>query len=151
MQIILMEKVVNLGNLGDLVKVKAGYARNFLIPQGKAKRATPVAMKEFEGKRAELEKAAAEKLVAAQEFAGKLEGVQVSVTRKSGVDGRLFGSVTNHDVADGLKALGFDVEKSSIRMPVGPLKMVGESSVEVSLHTDVLANVKVVVIGELTA
>jgi large subunit ribosomal protein L9 len=151
MQIILMEKVVNLGNLGDLVKVKDGYARNFLIPQGKAKRATPVAMKEFEGKRAELEKAAAEKLVAAQEFAGKLEGVQVSVTRKSGVDGRLFGSVTNHDVADGLKALGFDVEKSSIRMPVGPLKMVGESSVEVSLHTDVLANVKVVVIGELTA
>ena len=151
MQIILMEKVVNLGNLGDLVKVKDGYARNFLIPQGKAKRATPVAMKEFEGKRAELEKAAAEKLVAAQEFAGKLEGVQVSVTRKSGVDGRLFGSVTNHDVADGLKALGFDVEKSSIRMPVGPLKMVGESSVEISLHTDVLANVKVVVIGELTA
>ncbi len=151
MQIILMEKFVNLGNLGDLVKVKDGYARNFLIPQGKAKRATPVAMKEFEGKRAELEKAAAEKLVAAQEFAGKLEGVQVSVTRKSGVDGRLFGSVTNHDVADGLKALGFDVEKSSIRMPVGPLKMVGESSVEVSLHTDVLANVKVVVIGELTA
>ena len=151
MQIILMEKVVNLGNLGDLVKVKDGYARNFLIPQGKAKRATPVAMKEFEGKRAELEKAAAEKLVAAQEFAGKLEGVQVSVTRKSVVDGRLFGSVTNHDVADGLKALGFDVEKSSIRMPVGPLKMVGESSVEVSLHTDVLANVKVVVIGELTA
>ena len=151
MQIILMEKVVNLGNLGDLVKVKDGYARNFLIPQGKAKRATPVAMKEFEDKRAELEKAAAEKLVAAQEFAGKLEGVQVSVTRKSGVDGRLFGSVTNHDVADGLKALGFDVEKSSIRMPVGPLKMVGESSVEVSLHTDVLANVKVVVIGELTA
>ena len=151
MQIILMEKVVNLGNLGDLVKVKDGYARNFLIPQGKAKRATPVAMKEFEGKRAELEKAAAEKLVAAQEFAGKLEGVQVSVTRKSGVDGRLFGSVTNHDVADGLKALGCDVEKSSIRMPVGPLKMVGESSVEVSLHTDVLANVKVVVIGELTA
>ena len=151
MQIILMEKVVNLGNLGDLVKVKDGYARNYLIPQGKAKRATPVAMKEFEGKRAELEKAAAEKLVAAQEFAGKLEGVEVSVTRKSGVDGRLFGSVTNHDVADGLKALGFDVEKSSIRMPVGPLKMVGESSVEVSLHTDVLANVKVVVIGELTA
>lgn len=151
MQIILMEKVVNLGNLGDLVKVKDGYARNFLIPQGKAKRATPVAMKEFEGKRAELEKAAAEKLVAAQEFAGKLEGVQVSVTRKSGVDGRLFGSVTNHDVADGLKALGFDVEKSSIRMPVGPLKMVGESSVEVSLHTDVLANVKVIVVGELTA
>ena len=151
MQIILMEKVVNLGSLGDLVKVKDGYARNFLIPQGKAKRATPMAMKEFEGKRAELEKAAAEKLVAAQEFAGKLEGVLVSVTRKSGVDGRLFGSVTNHDVADGLKTLGFDIEKSDIRMPVGPLKAVGESSVEISLHTDVLATVKVVVIGELAA
>lgn len=151
MQIILMEKVVNLGNLGDLVKVKDGYARNFLIPHGKAKRATPAAMKEFEIKRAELEKAAAEKLVAAQAFAAKLEGVVVSITRKAGVDGRLFGSVTNHDVADGLKALGFEVEKSDIRMPVGPLKMVGESSLEISLHTDVLAAVKVVVIGELTA
>lgn len=151
MQIILMEKVVNLGNLGDLVKVKDGYARNFLIPHGKAKRATPAAMKEFEIKRAELEKAAAEKLVAAQAFAAKLEGVVVSITRKAGVDGRLFGSVTNHDVADGLKALGFEVEKSDIRMPVGPLKMVGESSLEISLHTDVLATVKVVVIGELTA
>jgi large subunit ribosomal protein L9 len=151
MQIILMEKVVNLGNLGDLVKVKDGYARNFLIPHGKAKRATPAAMKEFEIKRAELEKAAAEKLVAAQAFAAKLEGVVVSITRKAGVDGRLFGSVTNHDLADGLKVLGFEVEKSDIRMPVGPLKMVGESSLEISLHTDVLATVKVVVIGELTA
>ena len=102
MQIILMEKVVNLGNLGDLVKVKDGYARNFLIPQGKAKRATPVAMKEFEAKRAELEKAAAEKLDAAKAFAEKVEGVVVTVARKAGVDGRLFGSVTNHDVADGL-------------------------------------------------
>ena len=151
MQIILMEKVANLGNLGDLLKVKDGYARNFLIPKGKAKRATPAALKEFEAKRAELEKAAAEKLAAAQEYAGKLEGVQVSVTRKAGVDGRLFGSVTNHDVADGLKSLGFDVEKSSIRMPMGPLKAVGESSVEVSLHTDVLATVKVLVVGELAA
>ena len=106
MQIILMEKVVNLGNLGDLVNVKHGYARNFLIPQGKAKRATPLAMKEFEGRRAELEKIAAEKLAAAQAFAEKLEGVLVSVARKAGVDGRLFGSVGNHDIADGLKALG---------------------------------------------
>jgi large subunit ribosomal protein L9 len=151
MQIILMEKVVNLGSLGDLVKVKDGYARNFLIPHGKAKRATPVAMKEFEAKRAELEKLAAEKLVAAQAFAAKLEGALVSITRKAGVDGRLFGSVTNHDVADGLKALGFDIEKSDIRMPMGPLKTVGESSLEISLHTDVLATVKVVVVGELTA
>ena len=148
MQIILMEKVVNLGNLGDLVKVKDGYALNFLIPQGKAKRATPVAMKEFEAKRAELEKAAAEKLDAAKAFAEKVEGVVVTVARKAGVDGRLFGSVTNHDVADGLKLLGFEIEKSDIRMPTGPLKMVGESSLEVSLHTDVLATIKVVVVGE---
>jgi large subunit ribosomal protein L9 len=148
MQIILMEKVVNLGNLGDLVKVKDGYARNFLIPQGKAKRATPVAMKEFEAKRAELEKAAAEKLDAAKAFAEKVEGVVVTVARKAGVDGRLFGSVTNHDVADGLKLLGFDIEKSDIRMPTGPLKTVGESSLEVSMHTDVLATIKVVVVGE---
>ena len=127
MQIILMEKVVNLGNLGDLVKVKDGYARNFLIPQGKAKRATPAAKAEFEARRADLEKAAAEKLVAAQEFATKLEGVDVTVARKAGVDGRLFGSVTNYDVAEALKALGFEVEKSSIRMPMGPLKAVGET------------------------
>jgi len=148
MQVILMEKVVNLGNLGDLVKVKDGYARNFLIPYGKAKRATPAAMKEFEAKRADLEKAAAEKLVAAQEFATKLEGVLVTVARKAGVDGRLFGSVTNYDIADGLKALGFTVEKSDIRMPNGPLKMIGESTLEVALHTDVVATIKVAVVGE---
>ena len=148
MQIILMEKVVNLGNLGDLVKVKDGYARNFLIPQGKAKRATPAAKAEFEARRADLEKAAAEKLVAAQEFAAKLEGADVTVARKAGVDGRLFGSVTNYDVAEALKAHGFEVEKSSIRMPTGPLKAVGEASLEVALHTDVVAHVKVHVVGE---
>jgi large subunit ribosomal protein L9 len=148
MQIILMEKVVNLGNLGDLVKVKDGYARNFLIPYGKAKRATPAALKEFEAKRAELEKAAAEKLAEAQAFATKLEGVVVTIARKAGVDGRLFGSVTNYDVADGLKALGFTVEKSDIRMPNGPLKAIGESTLEVALHTDVLANITVTVVGE---
>jgi large subunit ribosomal protein L9 len=148
MQIILMEKVVNLGSLGDLVKVKDGYARNFLIPQGKAKRATPAAMKEFEGRRAELEKAAAEKLVAAQAFAEKISGVVVTVARKAGVDGRLFGSVGNSDIADGLKALGFDIEKSDIRMPTGPLKAVGESSLDVALHTDVLATITVIVVGE---
>ena len=148
MQIILMEKVVNLGNLGDLVKVKDGYARNFLNPQGKANRATPAAKAEFEARRADLEKAAAEKLVAAQEFATKLEGVDVTVARKAGVDGRLFGSVTNYDVAEALKALGFEVEKSSIRMPMGPLKAVGETMLEIALHTDVLANVKVHVVGE---
>jgi large subunit ribosomal protein L9 len=148
MQIILMEKVVNLGSLGDLVKVKDGYARNFLIPQGKAKRATPAAKQEFEARRVDLEKLADEKLVAAQAFAVKLEGVLVTVARKAGVDGRLFGSVTNHDVADGLKVLGFDIEKASIRMPMGPLKAVGESTLEVALHTDVLATIKVVVVGE---
>ncbi len=148
MQIILMEKVVNLGNLGDLVKVKDGYARNFLIPYGKAKRATPAALKEFEARRADLEKAAAEKLMAAQELAAKMAGVVVTVARKAGVDGRLFGSVTNYDVADGLKALGFDVEKSDIRMPDGPLKIVGESELEVGLHTEVIATIKVAVVGE---
>jgi large subunit ribosomal protein L9 len=148
MQIILMEKVVNLGNLGDLVKVKDGYARNFLIPQGKAKRATPAAKQEFEVRRAELEKAAQAKLEAAQEFAAKLEGVLVTVARKAGVDGRLFGSVSNHDVSDGLKALGFEIEKSTIRMPMGPLKVVGETVLEVALHTDVLATIKVAVVGE---
>jgi large subunit ribosomal protein L9 len=148
MQIILMEKVVNLGNLGDLVRVKDGYARNFLIPSGKARRATPAAMKEFEAKRAELEKAATEKFTAAQDFAARLEGVTVTVARKAGVDGRLFGSVTNHDVANGLKALGFVVEKSDIRMPDGQLKMIGETALEVALHTDVVATIKVAVVGE---
>ena len=148
MQIILMEKVVNLGNLGDLVKVKDGYARNFLIPQGKAKRATPAAMKDFEAKRAELEKAAAEKLAAAQAFAEKVSGVVVTIARKAGVDGRLFGSVGNHDIAEGLKALGFDIEKSDIRMPMGPLKTVSETSIDVALHTDVLATITVHVVGE---
>ena len=148
MQIILLEKVVNLGNLGDLVKVKDGYARNFLIPQGKAKRATPVALKEFEAKRAELEKAAADKFDAAKALAEKLEGVLVTIARKAGVDGRLFGSVTNYDIAEGLAKLGFDIEKSAVRMPAGPLKMIGESTLEVSLHTDVLAQVKVHIVGE---
>ena len=148
MQIILMEKVVNLGNLGDLVKVKDGYARNFLIPQGKAKRATPVALKELEAKRAELEAAAAAKLDAAKALAEKFAGVVVTIARKAGVDGRLFGSVTNHDVAEGLAKLGFDLEKSAVRMPTGPLKMIGESELEVSLHTDVVATVKVVIVGE---
>ncbi len=148
MQIILMEKVVNLGNLGDLVKVKDGYARNYLIPQGKAKRATPAAKQEFEARRAELEKAAAEKLVAAQAFAAILEGVEVVIARKAGVDGRLFGSVSNYDIADGLKALGHEVEKSAIRMPAGPLKTVGENFLEIALHTDVLAKVKVQVVSE---
>lgn len=148
MQIILMEKVVNLGNLGDLVKVKDGYARNYLIPQGKAKRATPTALAEFEVRRAELEKAAADKLAAAQAIADKLEGIVLTIARKASVDGRLFGSVTNYDIAEALQVQGFEVEKSAIRMPEGPLKATGETALEVALHTDVLANVKVQVVGE---
>jgi large subunit ribosomal protein L9 len=148
MQIILMDKVINLGNLGDLVKVKDGYARNFLIPRGMAKRATPAAKAEFEVRRAELEKAAAEKLAAAQALAEKMTGIVVEIARKAGVDGRLFGSVTNADIAEGLKAKGFDVEKGAVRMPNGPLKTVSENTLDVSLHTDVLAQITVQVKGE---
>ena len=148
MQIILLEKVVNLGNLGDVVKVKDGYARNFLIPKRMAKRATPAAMAEFEARRVELEKIAAEKLAAAQGVAEKMTGVSVTVTRKAGMDGRLFGSVGNADVAEALKAAGFEVDKASIRMPEGPLKAIGEFPLDVALHTDVLANITVVVAAE---
>ncbi|MFN4326574.1 MAG: 50S ribosomal protein L9 [Azonexus sp.] len=148
MQIILLEKVVNLGNLGDVVKVKDGYARNFLIPQKKAKRATPAAMAEFEARRAELEKAAAEKLAAAQAVAEKMTGTTVTVTRKAGMDGRLFGSVGNADIAEALKAAGFDIDKSAVRMPEGPLKAIGEFPLDIALHTDVLANITVTVAAE---
>ncbi len=148
MQIILLEKVVNLGNLGDVVKVKDGYARNFLIPQRMAKRATPAAMAEFEARRAELEKAAAEKLAAAQSVADKMNGVSISVARKAGMDGRLFGSVGNADIADALKVAGFDVDKSAIRLPEGPFKAIGEASVDVALHTDVVATINVAVVAE---
>ena len=151
MKVILTSDVPTLGKSGEMKVVAEGYARNFLIPHGKAKRATPAAKQEFEARRADLEKAAAAKLVEAQAFAEKLNGVVVTVSRKAGVDGRLFGSVTNHDIADGLKALGFDVEKSDIRMPMGPLKVVGESVLEISLHTDVVASVNVLVVGDLVA
>ena len=148
MQVILMEKVVNLGNLGDVVKVRDGYARNFLIPQGKAKRVTPENLAEFETRRAELERQQAEKLSAAQEKAVKLEGLMVQITRKAGVDGRLFGSVTNFDVAEALMAQGIEVEKADIRMPQGPLKMVGDAQVQIALHSDVVAASTVSVLGE---
>ena len=148
MQVILMEKVVNLGGLGDVVKVKDGYARNFLIPHGKAKRATAANLKEFEGRRAELEKKAADILTAAQERAAKLEGLMVQVTRKAGVDGRLFGSVTNADISEALEAQGLKVPKAEIRMPQGPLKHVGEFPMTAQLHSDVLANFTVSVLGE---
>jgi large subunit ribosomal protein L9 len=148
MQIILMEKVVNLGNLGDVVKVKDGYARNFLIPQGKAKRATDANRAIFEEKRAELEKAQAEKLAAAQALAEKLEGTTVQITRKAGVDGRLFGSVSNFDIADALIAQGFAIERSSLRLPDGPIKAVGDTHIKVALHSEIIATVIVSVLGE---
>ena len=148
MQIILLEKVVNLGNLGDVVKVKDGYARNFLIPKRMAKRATPAALAEFEVRRIELEKIAADKLAAAQGVADKMAGLKVSVARKAGMDGRLFGSVGNTDIADAIKAAGFDVDKSSIRLPDGPLKAIGEFPLDVALHTDVLASITVAVVAE---
>ena len=148
MQVILLEKVANLGTLGDVVKVKDGYARNFLIPTGAARRATEKAIKEFEARRAELEKAQAEKLAAAQAVGEKLNGKTISVSQKAGVDGRLFGSVTNHDISEGLKAAGFDVAKQQVRLPNGPLKTVGEHAVSVSLHTDVVVDITVAVVGE---
>lgn len=148
MQIILLEKIANVGNLGDVVKVKDGYARNFLIPHGKAKRATPANLEAIEGRRADLEKAAGEKLAAAQALAEKLEGSTLRIAQKAGVDGRLFGSVTNADVAEALKAQAVDVEKSMVRMPSGPLKQVGEHPVSVALHTDVTAHITVNVVGE---
>jgi large subunit ribosomal protein L9 len=148
MQIILLEKVVNLGNLGDIVKVKDGFARNFLIPQKKARRATKDAIAEFEVRRADLEKIAAEKLAAATAQGEKLSGQVIQISQKAGVDGRLFGSVTNFDIAEALKAQGFVVEKSQVRLPTGPLKLVGEHAVQVGLHTDVLVDVTVAVIGE---
>jgi large subunit ribosomal protein L9 len=148
MQIILLDKVVNLGDLGDVVKVKDGFARNFLIPSGRAKRATEAAIKDFEARRAELEKIAAEKLAAATKLGEKLAGTTVKVTQKSGVDGRLFGSVTNHDIADELNKSGYSVLKAQIRMPNGPIKVVGDSSVSVSLHTDVVVEINVSVYGE---
>jgi len=148
MQVILMEKVVNLGALGDVVKVKDGYARNFLIPHGKAKRATEANLKEFEGRRGELEKKAADLLTVAQERAAKLEGLTVQVTRKAGVDGRLFGSVNNADISEALVAQGIQVAKSEIRMPHGHLKHVGEFPITAQLHADVLANFNVQVLGE---
>ena len=148
MQVILLEKVANLGNLGDVVKVKDGFARNFLIPQRKAKRATDANRAEFEARRVELEKVAGERLAAAQALATKLDGLMVQITEKAGVDGRLFGSVTNFNISDALVKLGHDVERSQIRMPAGPIKTVGDNDIAVQLHTDVLVTIKVSVLGE---
>ena len=148
MQVILMEKVANLGELGDVVKVKDGYARNFLIPHGKAKRATDANLKAFEARRADLEKAQAETLKKAQERGTKLDGLTLQITQKAGPDGRLFGSVTNYDIVEALHKQGHEVERANIRMPQGPLKQVGEFPIEVALHTDVTVTIKVSVLGE---
>ena len=148
MQIILLEKVVNVGNLGDVVKVKDGYARNFLIPQRMARRATASAVAEFEVKRAELEKAAAAKLAVSQAEGEKLSGMTIAIVQKAGVDGRLFGSVTNFDIAEALTKAGFAVEKAQVRMPTGPLKTTGEHAVAVALHTDVVVEITIAVTGE---
>ncbi len=148
MQIILLEKVANLGVLGDIVKVRDGYARNFLIPQGKAKRATQANMAEFESRRAEFERLQNEKLGAARELAEKLEGLMLQITRKAGVDGRLFGSVTNADIAEALAAQGFEVERSAIRMPEGPIKQVSDNPLDIALHSDVVVGITVSVLGE---
>lgn len=148
MQVILMEKVANLGNLGDVVKVKDGYARNFLIPKGKAKRATDENLKAFEARRAELEKTQAAALAQAQERGAKLDGQTLKIAQKAGVDGRLFGSVTNYDIVDALKLQGFEVERAQVRMPTGPLKQAGEYPIQIALHADVVVTITVSVVGE---
>jgi large subunit ribosomal protein L9 len=148
MQVILLEKVGKLGDLGDVVKVKQGYARNYLIPTKLARRATEAAIKEFEGRRAELEKAASAKLAAAQALGEQMAGKTVRIAQKAGVDGRLFGSVTNADIAEGLTKMGLLVAKSQVRMPSGPIKTVGEHTVSVAPHTDVVADVTVVVVAQ---
>jgi len=148
MQIILLDKVVNLGNLGEIVRVKDGYARNFLIPSGRARRATESAKAEFEAKRVELEKAAAVKLAESQALGAKLGGTTIKLTQKAGVDGRLFGSVTNADIAEELAKNGYKVAKSHVRLPNGAIKVIGDSTVSVALHTDVVVEITVSVYGE---
>jgi large subunit ribosomal protein L9 len=148
MEVILLEKIANLGELGQVVKVKDGYARNYLIPHGKAKRATEENRKAFEARRAELEQAQAAALAKAQERAGKLDGLTLQITQKAGPDGRLFGSVTNYDIVEALKKQGLEVERAQIRMPQGPLKQVGDFPIQIALHTDVDVTITVSVLGE---
>ena len=148
MQVILLEKINHLGDLGAIVKVKDGYARNFLIPQGHAKRATKAAIAEFEARRAELEKAQAERIAAAQDVASKLNGQTVVIKSKAGVDGRLFGSVTNADIAEAVDKLGFQIKKSQVRTPLGAIKAVGDFTITIGLMTDITADVVVRVVAE---
>jgi large subunit ribosomal protein L9 len=148
MQVILLEKLAKLGQLGDIVKVKDGYARNFLIPQGKAKRATEAALKEFEGRRAELEKAHSDRLWAAQSLGERMAGLTVQIPARAGVDGRLFGSVTNFDIAEAVGKQGFEITKAQVRMPQGPLKSVGDHKVSLALHSDVVVEITVSVLSD---
>jgi len=148
MEVILLEKLPNLGALGEVVKVRAGFARNYLIPQGKARRATPENIAEFEVRRGDLEKQQAEALTQAQERAAKLDGLMLQITRKAGVDGKLFGSVTNADIAEALGAAGHEVQKAAVRMPQGPLKQIGDHDLTLALHADVTAQIKVSVLGD---
>ena len=148
MQVILLDKVVNLGGLGEIVKVKDGYARNYLIPQGFAKRATAANKAEFEARRVELERAQADKLTSAQALGAKLDGLMIQIARKASMDGRLFGSVSNIDIADALAAQGFEIERSAIRMPDGHLKQVGDTKIEIALHADVVVPITISVLGE---
>ena len=148
MEVILMEKIHNLGQLGDIVKVKNGFARNYLIPEGKAKRATPAAIEEFQSRRGDLEKAESDKISVAQEKAQKLDGLMLQITRKAGVDGKLFGSVTNIDISDALKTQGHDVPRAMIRMPQGPIKQIGDYHLSIGLHSDVVVAITVSVLGE---
>jgi len=148
MEIILLEQVVNLGRLGDLVNVKEGYARNYLIPQGKAQRATKENLAEFEQKRAELDFQQAKILSDAQTKFEKIDGASIEIMQKAGVDGRLFGSVTHYDIADALNVQGYEINKNQIQMPTGPLKQIGEASISVSLHAEVVATITVTVTPE---
>jgi len=148
MEVILLEKIANLGELGQVVKVKDGYARNYLIPHGKAKRATEENRKAFEARRAELEKAQASALARAQERSAKLEGLTLQIAQKAGPDGRLYGSVTNYDIVEALQKQGHEVERAQIRMPQGPLKQVGDYPIQIALHTDVAVTITVSVLGE---
>jgi large subunit ribosomal protein L9 len=148
MEVILLEKIANLGELGQVVKVKDGYARNYLIPHGKAKRATEENRKAFEARRADLEKAQATALAKAQERGAKLDGLTVQISQKAGPDGRLFGSVTNYDIVEALNKQGHEVERAQIRMPQGPLKQVGDYPIQIALHTDVAVTINISVLGE---
>lgn len=148
MEVILLEKVANLGSLGDKVKVKAGYGRNFLVPYGKAVPATADNLKAFEARRAELEKAAADKLTSAQARAEALSGASFTISSKAGDEGKLFGSIGVRDIADAVSTSGTEVEKSEVRLPEGPLRAVGEYDIELQLHSDVSVEIKLTVVAD---